>query len=267
MIIAFSSSGGHFMSNIQSDLYLAFTEDPGVKVDFIHWLAIASGLPDDLELLDIGSGPGQLLPFYAALGWRVTGMEPDAGFYEAARERCTKNGIRMLNAGFRHLDLDHRFDLICGTNAPFSYLLTREEQLDALRKCNGALKPGGVLFLDCPNFLWHLNREAALVQKKSIIRNREITLTRSIDFDYHDATAWLHDRYEWHVTEDIIESIERTDTMAILTVPYLLNLLRCTGFTHIITYREYSSRSAGRITGKNILISGRKGGSKVRSQE
>lgn len=110
------------MSNIQSDLYLAFTDRPEPKVEFLHWLAVASGLPDRLQQLDIGCGPGHFLPYFASHGWQVVGMEPDEGFYEVAGQRAELPEIDVVQGGFDKVEQVEAFDLITAINAPFAYL-------------------------------------------------------------------------------------------------------------------------------------------------
>lgn len=246
------------MSNMQSDLYLAFTDAPRYKVEFLHWLAIGSDLPDDLTMLDVGCGPGHLLAYYAVLGWRVKGLEPDEAFFEAARQRGAENDIAIEKGGFADITQHKSYNLITAINGPFSYLLTREEQLDALQRCFLALEPGGVLFLEIPNYLWFLRNVRDTSMERAMVGGHEVTLTRRFDYDYHDALVTLHDRYEWKVTPQIRESLARDDMMSIITIPALLQLLREVGFTHHTTYHGYDARKAGRVSGREILLSARR---------
>jgi len=245
------------MSNIQSDLYLAFTDSPTPKVNFLHWLALGSGLPDELRLLDIGCGPGHMLPFYKGLGWHVVGLEPDPGFYEAAQARATEYDFAIKKGGFSNNDYKQEFDLITAINGPFAYLLSVKEQKEALESCFRALKPGGVLFLEIPNFLWHLKNNNIAQDAKSVVHDNEVHFKRTYDIDFHDATVTIHNRYEWHVPTGT-ESVSRDDIMGVMTVPHLLGQLRQSGFSHSKTFSDYDSRKPSRVRGRDILISGRK---------
>ncbi len=246
------------MSNIQSDLYLAFTDNPEPKVEFLHWLAVASGLPDNLKQLDIGCGPGHFLPYFASYGWSVRGMEPDEGFFEAACERVESKEVNVVRGGFDEITEQESYDLITAINAPFAYMLFLTEQARALQKCFDALRPGGVLFLEVPNMLWFLANLSPDKQMESTTRGKKVVLKRRYEIDYHDALVHVKDHYEWYATPEITESVAREDTMAVLPVPYLFYLLRETGFVQNATYTSYHARVPGRVAGRDILISARK---------
>jgi 2-polyprenyl-3-methyl-5-hydroxy-6-metoxy-1,4-benzoquinol methylase len=67
--------------NLPSQLYSVFSPKPGTVMSFIQWLTHSYWLGKNLRVLDVGCGPGKMLPEYARLGWRVVGLEVDADFY------------------------------------------------------------------------------------------------------------------------------------------------------------------------------------------
>src|SRR5688572_23012596 len=150
------------MGNLPSDLYDAFSPDPGPAVEFVYWLRESYEIHgEQINILDVGCGPGQSLMEFAGLGWRVVGLEPNPDFY--AEAKTLAEGTEQLEVqpgGFNDIQGVDRFHLITAINGPFAYLLQPEAQLDALKRAYQALKPGGVLFLDVPNLLWFLKNEA-----------------------------------------------------------------------------------------------------------
>src|SRR4026209_1496775 len=74
------------MENLPSDLYDAFSPDPGPAVEFVKWLKESYRIPGKkINVLDVGCGPGQSLKEYARLGWHVVGLEPNPDFYAEAK--------------------------------------------------------------------------------------------------------------------------------------------------------------------------------------
>jgi 2-polyprenyl-3-methyl-5-hydroxy-6-metoxy-1,4-benzoquinol methylase len=96
------------------------------------------------KLVDVGCGDGEMLQFAIQMGWDGFGLELDPQAISAGR----KKGLTVLEGGYETLD-DYPllFDcIIC------SHVLEHvHEPMEALEKMMGALKPGGVLLLSCPN--------------------------------------------------------------------------------------------------------------------
>src|SRR5262249_55298853 len=130
-------------------------------------------------------------------------------------------------------------------NDPFWYLLTDDDRRDALRRTHRALKPGGVLLLDGPNFLWILKhyRPPAPTEKKSIRR------IPSISIDFH-AGVWSH--YDTFEVEGAVVRDEHH--FAILSFPQVEALLRSTGFDRLETFRGYASRASERLDGPRMMV-------------
>lgn len=96
-------------------------------------------------LLDVGCGNGEFLVRMRALGWEVTGIEPDEAAVRVARERfglCVKEGT-IKEAGFAKdtfdaITLNHVIEHLC-------------DPISTLRGCGRLLKPGGKLVIATPN--------------------------------------------------------------------------------------------------------------------
>jgi 2-polyprenyl-3-methyl-5-hydroxy-6-metoxy-1,4-benzoquinol methylase len=97
------------------------------------------------ELLDVGCGDGSFLVAMRDLGWKVTGVEPDA---EAANRAKLDHGIDVLPVPFERSNLpDGRFDVITAGSV-------LEHVPDApafLREAKRLLKPGGKIIVLTPN--------------------------------------------------------------------------------------------------------------------
>jgi SAM-dependent methyltransferase len=223
------------------ELYQLFMGEGDTQrvVAFLRWL-VGEG---PARVLDVGAGTGRLLAPLEALGWDVVGLEPRASY------RAQHGKIRP--GGFADIDEDAIFDAIVAVNDPFAYLLTAAERRDALDRCHRALRPGGVLFLDLPNFLWILKnlRAPAPIEKSGVRR------VPSHEIDVHRA-VWSHvDRFEIAADGSVV--VDRHD-FAILTLPHVEEQVAAAGFAGVETFRSYASRASEALDGPRMLVAARK---------
>ena len=121
-------------------------------------LALANMAPDGLELADLGTGTGLLLPFLAPMAARVHAVDQSVAMLARARARCQQNGVSNvlfhqcsvegLPAGFPACDamlLHFVLHQIARPQAALSHLADR-------------LKPGGKLVI--VDRLQHQDEEA-----------------------------------------------------------------------------------------------------------
>jgi SAM-dependent methyltransferase len=215
--------------------------DPSHVVDFLQWLVERTVGIAKPRVLDVGAGTGRLLAPLCALGWDVVGLEPRAE-YRALDER-------IRPGGFADIDDVEQFDVVIAVSDPFWYLLTDDARRDALRRVHRALRPGGLLFMEGPSFLWILRnfRPPAPTEKDSIRRTPEIKV------DFHAAVFSHYDTFD---TDGVIVKDEHH--FAMLSWPQLETLLRDAGFDRMETFTGYKSRAPERLDGSRILVSARK---------
>lgn len=115
-------------------------------------LNYAAWLPADRDaaILDVGCGPGRVLAFLAARGYRqIEGFDRDPDAVRAAQARVAApvtvedDWARFLDSRTRAFDLVVLKDVI--------YYLPRAEVVDALRAVRRALKPGGRVIVEVFN--------------------------------------------------------------------------------------------------------------------
>lgn len=97
------------------------------------------------RLLDVGCGNGGFLMLARQAGWQVEGVDFDAGAVRAARSR----GLEVHHGGVDVLTgCGESFDVIT-----LSHVIEHvHDPMTALRRLHALLKPGGILWLDTPNF-------------------------------------------------------------------------------------------------------------------
>lgn len=107
----------------------------------------------ELNILDLGCGPGLYTELLAAKGHHVTGVDFSANSIEYAKSAAAKKNLdaEYLCQDYTTLDLPHnKYDLVLLIYTDFCPLLPaqREDLLQGIKK---ALKPGGLFILDYSN--------------------------------------------------------------------------------------------------------------------
>lgn len=97
------------------------------------------------RLLDVGCGNGGFLALAKQAGWQVKGVDFDAGAVQAARSR----GLDVYHGGIDVLaECEASFDVIT-----LCHVIEHvHDPVATLRRLHALLKPGGMLWLDTPNF-------------------------------------------------------------------------------------------------------------------
>ena len=104
------------------------------------------------RMLEVGCGRGELLRGAANRRWRVRGIEMTEPFARIARE---KHGIDVKSVPFADVDtLGETYDVVLLAGV----LEHLYEPIEALNKVRGALRRGGLVFIDVPNECSLLNR-------------------------------------------------------------------------------------------------------------
>jgi len=120
-----------------------FKEELGEVLDFL--CARADPTPGDLDLLDLGCGPGNFLSLAKARGFRVSGVEATEELAERARRtiggQVIVGDVSEANVPRKAFDVITMLDLIEHLRDP----------VQVLRKYRESLKEGGTLVVFTPN--------------------------------------------------------------------------------------------------------------------
>ncbi|MGF1506462.1 MAG: class I SAM-dependent methyltransferase [Anaerolineae bacterium] len=226
-------------------LYEAFDPiDVESVAAFVYWLAESYGLRGRLRLLDMGCGTGRTLPGFTALGWSVTGMEPNTQL---------SSRPEIVVGGFADLNEQNTYHIVTAINGPYSYLLARADRLDALSRVHRALLAGGIILLDVWNFIAALRHYADPPPVEKVVGGQHVRLQREHIFDFHHATISQVETY--NLPDGSLHTL--THTLAILTQPQIAAELQDAGFDDIRTFPGYASRRPAPVTGSQMLIAAR----------
>lgn len=245
------------MTNLSSESYSAFgspdrTREIGM---FLGWLAGHRGLGTPVRVLDVGCGPGRMFARFRELGWEVASMEPDPEFHQAAVAAATASGYRPPSrGGFLEIEAVGAFDAITAINDPFSHMLTGRDRSEALQRSFRALRPGGVLLVDVPNFLWILRHYRPPEPMRTSIDGGEVHLRREHTLDFHAAVFTTVEHYDL-VRDGESHRSSKAHPYAMTTFPELAFHLESAGFHLLETYRSWDARGAERLDGPRMIVS------------
>jgi 2-polyprenyl-3-methyl-5-hydroxy-6-metoxy-1,4-benzoquinol methylase len=124
--------------------HLGWRFDQGTPKDEAWWQALLGAPP--AKVCELGCGNGWILSTLNAIGYQVTGVEPD----NIARQTGQAQGLNILEGTAERLPVElvgQTFDLVLA-NHVLEHCL---DPLAALQNAHKLLKPEGILVLETPN--------------------------------------------------------------------------------------------------------------------
>jgi hypothetical protein len=118
---------------------------------------------------------------------------------------------------------------VIAVSDPFWYILSDADRIKALRRVHTALKPGGIVILECPNFLWILKHYRPPRPSTASLAGQEVHRSPTHAIDFHEA-IWTH-RDRFTITNaNGIATVCDEHRFAMLTLPEVTAALHATGF-------------------------------------
>lgn len=238
----------------EAALYAAFDSPPDAIVAFLRHVTPA-GPGASVRVLDMGCGPGRMLPALADLGWSVHGIEPDSAYREFAHRRVLgAPHITVTEGSFQSLELESCFELIIAINSVFNHLLGPAERAIALRRAYRALEPGGLLVLDLANFPWILDHYVAPQSRTAELDGRSVTLSHRHEINRVEDTFTTHQVYAVDSDAGGASSFSKPHVYAMVEQTALVEEVRAAGFQEVRTFRNWSSRTSEPAEGPRIIV-------------
>lgn len=114
----------------------------------VEWI-LNSVNKENMNILDLGCGPGLYCELMAEKGHNVTGVDISMNSIEYAKKQATGNGldIEYVNLNYLELNEDNKYDLVMMVFTDFGVLKPYEREM-LIRNVYRALKPGGTFIFD-----------------------------------------------------------------------------------------------------------------------
>ena len=125
---------------------------------------------------------------------------------------------------------------------------------NALSRAYRALKPGGVILLDLPNFLWILKNYRVPEPMHASTAGGTVILQREHHIDFHSAVFTPIEHYEF-VRDGKSQRSSKTHPYSMSTLPELVFHLERAGFVALETYASWDARTVEHINGPRMMIS------------
>jgi SAM-dependent methyltransferase len=117
----------------------------------VNWI-LDKAKGENLEILDLGCGPGLYAEILANRGHNVTGVDFSKRSIEYAKNEAVRKKLKIeyINQNYLELNFENKFDLVILVYTDFGVLLP-EDRDQLLNKIKRALKPGGIFIFDVLN--------------------------------------------------------------------------------------------------------------------
>src|SRR5690606_16596780 len=118
--------------------------------------ALALAEPQGRDALDLCCGPGRCSIPLARAGYQVTGVDRAAFLVTKARTEARRAGVsgEWVQADMREFRRPRAFDFAISMFTSFGYFEDERENQRVLEQVYGALRPGGVFFIDLAGKEW-----------------------------------------------------------------------------------------------------------------
>lgn len=130
-----------------------YDAENSARHDYDFYLDLARELAcgrTDFSVLDIGAGTGALAVDLAAVGYRVTGIDPATAMLDVARHRPGGDRVTWIH-GFADAAPEGTADLVVMTGHVAQYFVTDDSWAELLENAHRALRPGGHLAFESRN--------------------------------------------------------------------------------------------------------------------
>lgn len=131
-------------------------------------------------MLDLGAGTGISSLALADAGAHVVAVDVSRPSLAVLESKRADRAIEVVEADFRDVQLDSKFDIITLSRNTFFLAQDQDEKIDLLRVIERHLKPEGAAFLDCTDPAEYLRAGG---DATSVIyplgRNQMVTITQT----------------------------------------------------------------------------------------
>jgi 2-polyprenyl-3-methyl-5-hydroxy-6-metoxy-1,4-benzoquinol methylase len=219
--------------------YEDFTED----INFYRTLAERCGSP----LLECMCGTGRVMIPLADAGFEITGVDQSSAMLDMLSSKIeliggrVERNINVVLGDARSFKADARFRFAFVPFNSFLHLLTRKDQIDALKNIAAHMEDDGLLSVSM--FNPKLDRPENLVRHrgtKVTSKGEIITKFEAQTFDIGRMTTTVHFFYDISRQDREFRRVTTTMTLKLMTYQEFADILDYCGFAVEAVYGDYS---------------------------
>ncbi len=192
------------------------------------------------EILDVACGTGRHA-IKLAQNYKVVGLDYSKGMLDLAKQKSGSNRVKWIRGDMRKLRFTNKFDAVLCMFTAFNYMRTNEDALLALKGFYKAARNGGVVVIDCNNFLENFRLGIRWSISDRVGKFRRVSKYR-ID---SNSALWYHQDFIYDGGKLINKELH---LLRIFTRPELEYLLECAGFKDIHCFNSFSFKKNGKGT-------------------
>jgi SAM-dependent methyltransferase len=206
--------------------------------------------PGAKSVLELGCGTGGHAAHFAALGYRLAGVDLSATMVERARAKAeaypeaARAALSFSEGDVRTVRLNETFDTVISLFHVMSYQTTDADLRDAIRTAAAHLAPGGAFYFD----FWHgpaVLSDPPTVRVKRIedARIRVVRVTEPVPEPENDVIDVRFEVFIEDKNDGAISRVEESHRMRYLFADRMEALLREGGFS-VVSAPAWMSRDA-----------------------
>jgi 2-polyprenyl-3-methyl-5-hydroxy-6-metoxy-1,4-benzoquinol methylase len=229
------------------------------ELEFVEWVFGDYADPPAHTVLDAGCGTGRFTVPLAAKGYAVTGIDTSSAMLDICRKKLELAGLEpdLAKTGIHELDAPGFFDAVICIDSVLNYRLEPDRIVDALKRFNRAILPGGAAIVE----MWNLPANMHLVNKDRKYVNEDSGKRAEIREKsiYDPAGSIFKVDLDVTVTDGgKTMSVSHTESFRIMKFYEIMRYMNDAGFKDIRAFSGFGFEEPVQEEGDSMVIIGKK---------
>jgi len=222
------------MSNLYKELATVYEAMYQTFINYEDEYQLYSGLLEKYkkkQVLEIGCGTGNLVPYFLKNGFDYTGLDLNEEMITIAKEKVPSG--QFIQGNMCHFQLENKIQSIIITARTISYLLENKAVNAAFANICNNLEVGGILcfdFIDANQFMPIVAQSTEIIHQATFRDTNYVRKSKwQLNFDYGMGFKWDSTYYK-KAAKDLIELGQDNSNLRTFTQDELRIFLALNGF-------------------------------------